>query len=76
LVEKERMVVVRPHTPKHIRSGGSHTDTSEPVDGCGAQTMVRVSNQRPFDHWLKALTTALTGPWVVERGDGRGREGG
>jgi hypothetical protein len=32
--KKERMVALRPHTPKHIRGGWSHyADTSEPADG-------------------------------------------
>jgi hypothetical protein len=35
-VGKERMVALRPHTPKHIRGGWSHyTDTSEPVEVMG-----------------------------------------
>jgi hypothetical protein len=53
-----------PQTPKHIRGGWSHyTDTSEPVDGNGAQNMVAVqSNQRPFDHWPNALTNCQSGP--------------
>jgi hypothetical protein len=34
------MVTLRPQTPKHIRGGWSHyTETSEPVDGNGAQNM-------------------------------------
>jgi hypothetical protein len=37
------VIVVRPQTPKHVRGGWSHyTDTSEPVDGNGAQNMVSV----------------------------------
>jgi hypothetical protein len=61
------MVVLRPHTPKHIRGGRSHySDTSEPIEVMGLKirslSPVRVSNQRPFDHWPNTLTTALTGP--------------
>jgi hypothetical protein len=45
LQEKERIVALRPHTPKHISGGLSHyTDTSEPVDGYGAQNMVTVQS--------------------------------
>jgi hypothetical protein len=34
--EKERMVALRPHTPKHIRGAWPHyTDTSEPVEVMG-----------------------------------------
>jgi hypothetical protein len=41
--EHERMVALRPHTPKHIRDGWSHyIDTSEPVVGYWAQVMVTV----------------------------------
>jgi hypothetical protein len=37
------VIALRPQTPKHKRSGWSHyTDTSEPVDGNGAQNMVTV----------------------------------
>jgi hypothetical protein len=37
------VIALRPQTPKHLRSGWSHyTDTSEPVDGNGAQNMVTV----------------------------------
>jgi hypothetical protein len=39
------MVALRPHTPKHIRGGWSHyTDTSEQVEGYGAQNMVIVQS--------------------------------
>jgi hypothetical protein len=32
------VIALRPQTPKHIRSGlSNYTDTSEPVDGNGAQ---------------------------------------
>jgi hypothetical protein len=35
-MEKERMVALSPHTPKHIRGGWSHyTDTSEPAEVMG-----------------------------------------
>jgi hypothetical protein len=37
-----------------------HTGTSEPVDGNGAQNMVTVQNQRPFNHWPTNFPTALT----------------
>jgi hypothetical protein len=38
-------IALRPHTPKHIRGGWSHyTDTSEPVDGNGAQNMVTIQS--------------------------------
>jgi hypothetical protein len=34
------VIALRPQTPKHIKGGWSHyTDTSEPVDGNGAQNM-------------------------------------
>jgi hypothetical protein len=37
------VIALRPQTPKHMRGGGSHyTDTSEPVDGNGAENMVTV----------------------------------
>jgi hypothetical protein len=43
--EKERMVALRPHTPKRFRDGWTHyTDTSEPVDSYGAQNMVTVQS--------------------------------
>jgi hypothetical protein len=36
---------LRPQTPKHIRGGWSHyTDTSNSVDGNGAQNMVTVQS--------------------------------
>jgi hypothetical protein len=39
------VIVLRPQTPKHIRGGWSHyTDTSESVDGNGAQNMVTVQS--------------------------------
>jgi hypothetical protein len=56
------MVALHPHTPKHIKGGWSHyTDTTEPVNGYGAQNNyghcpTRVSNQRPFDRWSNTLT--------------------
>jgi hypothetical protein len=38
-------IALRPQTPKHIRGGWSHyTDTSEPVDGNGAQNMVTIQS--------------------------------
>jgi hypothetical protein len=37
------VIALRPQTPKHIRGSWSHyTDTSEPVDGNGAQNMATV----------------------------------
>jgi hypothetical protein len=40
------VIALRPQTPKHIRGGWSHyTDTSEPVDGNGAQNMVTVQSR-------------------------------
>jgi hypothetical protein len=37
------VIALRPQTLKHIRGSWSHyTDTSEPVDGNGAQNMVTV----------------------------------
>jgi hypothetical protein len=37
------VIALRPRTPKHIRGGWSHyTDTSELVDGNGAQSMITV----------------------------------
>jgi hypothetical protein len=39
------VIALRPQTQKHIRGGWSHyTDTSEPVDGNGAQNMVTVQS--------------------------------
>jgi hypothetical protein len=32
------VIALRPQTPKHIRGGWSHTDTSEPIDG-GVETL-------------------------------------
>jgi hypothetical protein len=38
-------IASRPQTPKHIRGGWLHyTDTSEPVDGNGAQNMFHVQS--------------------------------
>jgi hypothetical protein len=53
---KERMVALRPHKPKHIRGGWSHTDTSEPVDGYGAQNMVTVQSRS------QTSDLSITGP--------------
>jgi hypothetical protein len=36
------VIALRPQTPKHIKGGWSHTDTSEPVDGNMDQNMVTV----------------------------------
>jgi hypothetical protein len=39
------VIALCPQTPKHMRGGWSHyTDTSEPVDGNGAQNMVTVQS--------------------------------
>jgi hypothetical protein len=39
------VIALRPQTPKHIRGGWSHyIDTSEPVDGNGAENMVTVQS--------------------------------
>jgi hypothetical protein len=39
------VIVLRPQTPKHILGGWSHyTETSEPADGNGAQSMVTVQS--------------------------------
>jgi hypothetical protein len=44
------VIALRLQTPKHIRGGWSHyTDTSESVDGNGAQNMFTV--QSGFEHW-------------------------
>jgi hypothetical protein len=54
------VIALRPQTPKHVRGGWSHyTDTSEPVDGNGAQNMVAV--QSGFEP-ATFERTALTGP--------------
>jgi hypothetical protein len=70
------VIALRPQTPKHIRGDWSHyTDTSEPVDGNGAQNMVTV--QSWFRDLLitspRSLPTALTGP-TSERERERERE--
>jgi hypothetical protein len=40
------VIALRPQTPKNIRGSWSHyTDTSEPVDGNGAQNMVTVQSR-------------------------------
>jgi hypothetical protein len=45
------VIALRPHTPKHIRGDWSHyIDTSEPVDGNGAQnTQNMVTVQSGFE---------------------------
>jgi hypothetical protein len=42
--KEERMVALRPHTPKHIRTAGHIilTPSSEPVISYGAENMVTV----------------------------------
>jgi hypothetical protein len=55
--KKERMVALRPQTPKHIKGGWSHyTDTSEPVDVNGAQNMVTVQSA------FRTSDLSITGP--------------
>jgi hypothetical protein len=63
----------RPHTPKHIRGNWSHyTNTSEPVEGNGAQNMVTVQS----GFWTRDLSIAgptrlppaLTGPKMTKVG--------
>jgi hypothetical protein len=61
------VIALRPQTPKHFRGGWSHdTDTSEPVDGNGAQNMIIVQSEyRTSDLSITgptSLPTALTGP--------------
>jgi hypothetical protein len=47
------VIVLRPHTPKHIRGGWSHyTDTSEPVAGYGARIMVIVQYEFRTSHLI------------------------
>jgi hypothetical protein len=60
-------IALRSQTPKHIRGDWSHySDTSEPVDGNGAQNMVTVqSGYRTSDLLITgpmSLLTALAGP--------------
>jgi hypothetical protein len=39
------VIALRPQTPKHTNGGWSHySDTSEPVDGNGAQNMVTIQS--------------------------------
>jgi hypothetical protein len=64
------VIALRPKTPKHIRGGWSHyTDTSERVDGNGAQNMVTVpTGFRIRDILITVptrLPTALTGLYVA-----------
>jgi hypothetical protein len=61
------VIALRQQTPHHIRGGWSHyTDTSEPVDGNGAQKMVTVqSGFQTTDlsiTGLKRLPTVKTWP--------------
>jgi hypothetical protein len=45
LCKRDSVIAFRPQT-QHIRGGWSHyTDTSEPVDGKGAQNMVTVQSR-------------------------------
>jgi hypothetical protein len=53
-------IALRPQTPKHTRGGWSHyTDTSEPVNGNGAQNMVTV--QPGF----RTSDLSITGPTLT-----------
>jgi hypothetical protein len=55
--ELNLVIAVRPHTPKHISGGWSrYTDTSEPVDGNGAQNMVIVQSG------FRTKELSITGP--------------
>jgi hypothetical protein len=59
--ERERFVgfviALRLQTPKRIRGGWSHyTDTSEPVNGYGAQNMVTVQSRS------RTSNLSITGP--------------
>jgi hypothetical protein len=78
------VIALRPQAPKHIRGGWSHyTDTSEPVDGNGAQNMVTVqSGFRTRDLSITGptrLPPTLTRPrymTVARVGGARGEGGG
>jgi hypothetical protein len=66
------VIALHPQTPKHIRGAWSHydyTDTSEPVDGNGAENMVTVQcGFRTRDLSITGptcLPTALTGPTTL-----------
>jgi hypothetical protein len=66
------VIALRPQAPKHIRGGWSHyTDTSEPIEGNGAQNMVSVqSGFRSRDLSVTGPTrvpTALTGPTLYHK---------
>jgi hypothetical protein len=68
------VIALRPQTPKHIRGCWSHdTDTSEPVDGNGAQYRVTFQSEfRTRDLSITGPTPlppngALTGPKVYCR---------
>jgi hypothetical protein len=43
--EKKKVIALCLHTPKHITDGWSHTDTSEPVVGYGANNIVTVQSR-------------------------------
>jgi hypothetical protein len=69
------VISLRPQTLKDIKGGWLHySDTSEPVDGNGAQLKsghcpIRVWNQRPFDHWPNALTEPITvSTYIIDDG--------
>jgi hypothetical protein len=56
-IQIQIQIQIRSQTPKHVRGGWSHyTDTSEPVDGNGAQTMVTVQSG------FLARGLSITGP--------------
>jgi hypothetical protein len=67
---------LRPQTPKHIRSGWSHTDTSKPVEGPGSK-YGHCPEFRTSDLSITGptrLPTALTGLAYRERHRQRERE--
>jgi hypothetical protein len=56
------VIALRPETLKHIRGDWSHyTDTSEPVDGNGAQNTVTVQSE-----FEPAIFFSITGPWAYK----------
>jgi hypothetical protein len=60
------VIALRPQTSKHIRCVWSHyTDTSEPVDGKGAQNMVTVqSGFEPATFWSLAHELTNCSNWA------------
>jgi hypothetical protein len=61
-----KVIALRPQTPKHIRGAWSHyTNTSEPVEGNGAQNMVIVQSgfeQATFRSLAHELTNCSNRP--------------